>query len=516
MTVQTMSLAQVQSLQQHCKVAAALGDQTLRDLRALAGQLSELMVLPLIGAGGSHDCGMRLASQLGRDLLADWEADPTYQPRPSGLTPDLGRVSDAIYLGRGNSQQAVLDAIGIPDRSLWPAAAEMGEHFCAYRVLARLAREGLFDHAASLNYDCGGEAGMKAEGFSVNSTTTAGRSWNDHATVVADARAHDSPIQRGSFVFVKAHGCAEHYREEIARAPGCGAENEIIIRRVQLLNWRKDLWARDFLRLKVRNHVLLLVGFSGQDPVVYSEIDQVLNDVYSKTPPTGSPRVVVIDHKPDTSELLGLISTGLGGEGPDPDAVTSIATTNGTMTAAMMVLLAEMLALALADPLAAAGVNVPGAVDERLAMLVLAAPVMLRWSYLLRDAEPEQAFIQRINLQQAAERGYVPLRANTETTARAIASRIAVRSALGLSDLESTAEVLSNGGWVISPAQGTAWLPVGVGHEQLLAAAAPSGMLDHARRVLPHPAGLECVLVSDGLGGRQGISLDTGKEVAVP
>jgi hypothetical protein len=182
----------------------------------------------------------------------------------------------------------------------------------------------------------------------------------------------------------------------------------------------------------------------------------------------------------------------------------------------MMVLLAEMLALALADPLAAAGVSVPAAVDGRLAMLVLAAPVMLRWSYLLREVEPERAFIQRINLQEAAEHGYVPLRANTATTARAIASRIAVRGALGVGGIESTIEVLSNDGWVISPAQGTAWLPVGVGHEQLLSAAAPSGTLDHARRVLPRPAGLECVLVSDGPAGRQGISLDTGKEVAVP
>lgn len=516
MTVRTMDPAQVRSLQQHCEAATALGDQTLGDLRALVAQLSGLMVLPLIGAGGSHDCGMRLASQLGRDLLADWEADPTYDPRPSGVTADLGRVAEAIYLGRGNRQQAVLDAIGIPDRSLWPAADELDEHFCAYRVLARLAREGLFDHAASLNYDCGGEAGMKAEGFSVNSATAAGRSWNDHATVVADASAHDSPKQRGNFVFVKAHGCAEHYRNEISRAPNRGAENEIIIRRAQLLNWRKDLWAQDFLRLKARNHVLLLVGFSGQDPVIYSEIDQVLNDVYRNTTPNGKPRVVVIDYQPDTPELLGLISTGLGGEDPDPDAVTSITTTNGTTTAATMVLLAEMLALALADPLAAAGVSVPAAVDGRLAMLVLAAPVMLRWSYLLREAEPERAFIQRINLQQAAERGYVPLRANTETTARAIASRIAVRGALGVGDPESTVEVLSNGGWVISSAQGTAWLPVGVGHEQLLSAAAPSGTLDHARRVLSRPAGLECVLVSDGPAGRRGISVDTGKEVAVP
>jgi hypothetical protein len=131
---------------------------------------------------------------------------------------------------------------------------------------------------------------MKAEGFSVDSAT-AGRTWNEHATVVADASAHDSPKQRGNFVFVKAHGCAEHYRNEVARAPNCGAENEIIIRRAQLLNLRKDLWAQDFLRLNARNHVLLLVGFSGQDPVIYSEIDQALNDVYRNTTLIPNPRL---------------------------------------------------------------------------------------------------------------------------------------------------------------------------------------------------------------------------------
>jgi hypothetical protein len=52
MTVRTMDPAQVRSLQRHCAAAAALGDQTLQDLRALVGQLSALMVLPLINGLG--------------------------------------------------------------------------------------------------------------------------------------------------------------------------------------------------------------------------------------------------------------------------------------------------------------------------------------------------------------------------------------------------------------------------------------------------------------------------------
>jgi hypothetical protein len=50
---------------------------------------------------------------------------------------------------------------------------------------------------------------MKAEGFMLNSATTAGRVWKHPATVVANARAHDATTQRGELVFVETHGCAE-------------------------------------------------------------------------------------------------------------------------------------------------------------------------------------------------------------------------------------------------------------------------------------------------------------------
>jgi hypothetical protein len=66
MTVRTMDPAQVRSLQRHCEAAAALDDQTLRDLRALVGQLSGLMVLPLIGAGFLPACGDRVLVPVGR------------------------------------------------------------------------------------------------------------------------------------------------------------------------------------------------------------------------------------------------------------------------------------------------------------------------------------------------------------------------------------------------------------------------------------------------------------------
>jgi hypothetical protein len=170
----------------------------------------------------------------------------------------------------------------------------------------------------------------------------------------------------------------------------------------------------------------------------------------------------------------------------------------------------------LQDALSPAGVTLPGSLDARIAALVLAGPAMLRWSYLLRDAEPNRAFMQRINLQIADESGYVPLTADPTTTARALASRAALRRELGLPALEGPQEVLENDGWIVSASRGTAWLPVGLGHEQLAAACGPSGTLDHAKRVLARPGRLECILVSDGSSGRRGISVDTGEEVPVP
>jgi hypothetical protein len=60
---------------------------------------------------------------------------------------------------------AVVEALGLPDPALWPSADDIDPHFCSYRVLARLAREGVFEQAVTLNYDCAYEAGLKGEGF---------------------------------------------------------------------------------------------------------------------------------------------------------------------------------------------------------------------------------------------------------------------------------------------------------------------------------------------------------------
>jgi hypothetical protein len=160
------------------------------------------------------------------------------------------------------------------------------------------------------------------------------------------------------------------------------------------------------------------------------------------------------------------------------------------------------------------GVDLPDATDARIASLTVAAPSMLRWSYLVRRPATYE-YIQRINVQQAAEHGYVPLLADRDTTARAISTRMELRKAIGLTQPESTQDSLSDHGFLVDPAMATAYLPVGLDHEELIAACRPGGQIEQAKSALSHPRHLECVLVSDD-GRRRGVNIVTGNEVPVP
>lgn len=513
MTIRTHIPGQVRELQEHFDGAANLDSAVLEDLRALAAQLDGRSVLPLIGAGGSYDCGMPLARQIGEDMLRDYLANPGYAPHAAGIGPDLGDVAEAIYTSAG--QAAVVEALGLPDPGLWPSADDIDSHFCGYRVLARLARERVFEEAVTLNYDCGYEAGLRSEGFLLARGTIPGRQWRDHATLVPDPEANNSTLVPGSLVVRKIHGCAQHYRDEIARDPASHAEDRIVVRRGQLVNWRSDLWARDYLRAAARTNVLLLLGFSGQDAIIVGELSALLSDVYTAAPRVGEPRVVVIDYEPDTAPLRGLIDAGLGGAAATGGTVTQVKTAAATTTAALLVLLAETLAHHLAPRLVSAGIALEPDLDSRLAALTVAAPVMLRWSYLLRPPQ-QNHFLQRINLRDAAERGYVPLLADPGTTARALRSRAELRVALGFGAPETTREALGDHGFLVSATLGAAYLPTGLDFEALRGACRPGGELEQARDTLDWPNHLDCVIIADSPAGRRGVHLTTGMEVSVP
>lgn len=511
-SVRTLSPTQIRELQEHLDDAAELGEPAVEALRALAAQLDGCSVLPLIGAGGSYDCGMPLASQIGKDLLAYYNSDPRFEPRIAGLGDGMGEVAEAISIKAG--QRAVVDALGLSDPALWPDAASIAPHFCVYRVLARLAREGLFAEAITFNYDCHYESGLLGEGFLLGAGATPGPGFRDRATIIPDAVAAANPAIPGSLVLRKLHGCAQHYRDELAS----GAEHperQIIITDGQLVTWRGDHWARDYLRQAARENILLMIGCSGRDAVVVGELRDLLSDIYTQMPANGAPRVIAIDNEPETTALLGLIQAGLGGADAAPGAVTRVRTQPATTTAVMLALLTETLAHHLRPPLDTAALSLPDELDARMAALTIAAPVMLRWSYLLRGPQDDD-FNQRTNLHATAQAGYVPLLRAPPTTVRALRTRIELRAALGHTAPESTRDALANHAFITDPARGVAYLPCGVDLATLRGGARPGGELQMTRETLPWPRHLDCVLVTDDAVGRRGINLMTGQEVSVP
>lgn len=513
MAVRTHYPNQVRSLREHLDQAIGLEPQVLADLSTLAVQLGDCSVLPLVGAGGSYDCGLPLAGPLGADLLADYLANDAYRPHPAGLTADLGDVTEAIYGAAG--QAAVVEALGLPDHRLWPAATDVESHFCAYRPLARLAREHLFREAVSLNYDCGYEAALHTEGFMLGRNSVAGRHWQDHVTLIAKKSENDSVVTHGSLTVRKIHGCAAQYR--IDYPVDANAADRIVVRRSQLVNWRRDIWARDYLRGAARSSVVLLIGFAGQDPAVVGELEALLQDIYDDSPRTGIPRVVAIDFEPDTIRLRALINAGLGGVPLASNAVAQIRTASGTTSAALLVLLAHTIANdpELAREFVRVGYTLTrSSIESLMTDLVLTAPAMLRWSYVLRPPRPSH-YMQRVNV-TATEQSYVPLLTDVITTVQALKTRRDLRSALGVPQEEGFADALSADAFVVGASRGAAFMPTGLAFDALRGACRPGGELDHARTILPWPRYLDCILVSDDSSGRRGISLMTGQEVPVP
>jgi hypothetical protein len=514
MNVQTMNSEQVVPLEAHIAAASAVDATDVALLRKLAKQLHGKAVMPIVGAGCSYDCGMLLASEISKSLHAAYLADPGYAPHIADPEPGLGALTEAIAAKR--NQRAAVEAVGMQDSTRWPSAGEYKPHFCVYRVLARLSRERLLTNsmpnAMSFNYDCGWDAAFKAEGVMSSPFTVAGRVWPDHATIVTHAASNNSTDPQGRFVLVKAHGCAERYRSEVARDPKCRAEDEIVIRADQLLNWGKRGWSQAYFCDKAHKNILLLIGFSGQDPVIAGTLGEILTEIHANALPSGKPRVIVIDAEPNTARLQSLIAAGLGGGDLSSDAVAEIRVPeSATTTAVALILLAEALALDLEPTLAEVGWSIPDDMDVRLAALIVSAPVMQRWSYLLR-ASTENDLFQRANLQQA-ERGYVPLTTDPSSTLRALRTRVEVREALGQTEPESSLEALSDHAFIV--AGGCAFLPVGLNLSELTAACRPGGQIDQAKQILAHPEHLDCILVPYGIGGRRGIHIDTGAEVDV-
>jgi hypothetical protein len=508
MSIQVMDTSRQGTLLHHVEAIGKLDAATLDALVELARQLHNQPLLPILGAGASYDCGVRLAKELSRELFRDYQANPAYAEHDKTIREeDLAEVAEAIRV-KSNQVQVVKD-LGFPEEERWRPAAEMGEHFCVYCVLARLAKERLVRETIGFNYDCGAEAGLHAEGFT-DEESEEGNGFPTHARVVADAQADVELKMPGAFKLFKAHGCAVRYRE-VAISDAERAAEGIVVCKSQLDGWGDATsgWIHDSIQDRAKNHILLFVGFSAQDGRFSAKLRDVLQHVYEQLPPDGMPRVVAIDVYPEKSTIQNLIQVGLGGVEAE-DAVTQVRVSEGsTATAALLVLLTEILALEISSALTAASFDLPQSIDERIAALVAAAPTMARWSYALRSTG-EDDYIQRANLM--SQRGYVPLNESPRMTVRLIHARAEMRRRLGLSQSESSREALKNDGFVVH--QGVAYLPVGIDHKTLVATCPQGQELEKVRNALPHP-NLDCVLITGGGSELQGISLKTGEEAKV-
>jgi hypothetical protein len=507
MTIRVMEESRQRKLLAHIQAVNQLEQGERKALADLARQLLDKPVIPIVGAGASYDCGVRLAREIAEELLRDYKANPDYATHDQTLRKDdLAGIAEAIRVKA--DQIRVVHDLDFPDDRVWRPAEKMKDHFCVYCVLARLAREQFLTETIGFNYDCGAEAALKTEGFD-DGKAAQGKRFPDHARVIADARANAELKKDGAYKLYKAHGCAVRYRE-VAITDEKEAAEGIVVCRSQLDGWSQSAWIRASLQKLAQNHVILLVGFSAQDPKIADEMRAVLMEVYKNLPPDGTPRVVAIDKDPHQTPIESLIKAGLGEVPPRDGAVSKVRTGESTATAAMLVLMTEILALELDEALSSAGVDLPRELDERVAALAVSVPTMVRWSYALRSPA-EGEYIQRVNLM--SQGGYVPLNENREMTARLMQARAEMRCRMGLPAVESAEEALANDGFLVD--SGVAYLPVGIYYDSLVSTWSEGHELEKVRVALPHPRNVECILVSETGTRSRGIALATGEGVEI-
>ena len=457
---------------------------------------------------------MRLAGEIAAALHAECREDGSMSTAIGGVGErELGDIAEVIYKARSEDQQAVLEAVGLPEPDRWPATDEIDPHFCALRLLARAIREQPHLRTAfSFNYDCCGEAALEAEGFVRDDGTAKGARWPDHADFLCNQVQYQGPGGRSGFEFVKAHGCAEHYRNAWSAEESQAIAEQIVIRTEQVESWKGRAWASTAFQNQVQSSILLLIGFSGQDKATTETLKEVFEDIYSVGTGSGRPRLVVIDHEPDTAALEKLIAYGVGPGGATEGAVTKISTASSSTTAVLMTLVIEMIAFDLQESLEAIGHSLPSDHAERLALLGLAGPPMARWSFLL-DNSPDKTFIQRVNAAMHKHLYYVPLTQDTGVTARALKTRHDLRQRFGFTAAERPGALGDTDGFIIH--RGRAYMPVGLELEQLKEAYS-RGALEAAKDVLLWPRALSPVLVYGEGDDLHGVSIEKGRRVAVP
>ena len=205
--------------------AESFSAETWAAIEQLAGELKHRAVLPVIGAGGSFACGSEGAKALAEELFAKVESGEIKLANPptdlEHIRSDLGKMADAISIE--HSPNLVMESLGFRDERRWPTPLQLFAryeqetevHRCAYRVLARMAKERLFAESITFNYDCHYEGALLKEGFFSPRRATHQNRWPEFFTVVSDAASHASLAFRGEFVLNKVHGCVQTWRQRV-------------------------------------------------------------------------------------------------------------------------------------------------------------------------------------------------------------------------------------------------------------------------------------------------------------
>jgi len=515
------------------RAAIRVEEERWKELAKLAGELKYKALLPILGAGASYPCHVPLATELGSALVgavdagritvstppsdyAEWYGDPDADPPKRS---DLGRLADLICLD--NPVEVVLDELGLPDRSLWPPGEDLAKahesepHPCAYRILARMARERVIAETVTFNYDCHYEGALLKEGFQPTTRRRSRRQWPQRFDVVADARSNAQLIPRGEFVLNKVHGCVETWRRRRAEATDemgrKAADASIIIRWSQLLDWRGDLWAQDLFRDRARRHVLVLIGFAGADPVIHASLRAVLDEVKADADDSEA-RVRVIDLRPDTLALRLLVDAGRGAEAHN--LVEQISLAGSGLPETLLIILAELIKLSLGEEATARGrtAAIPDDPRDALLQLTVAAPPMMRWTAALLQSTESVVTGTAEAIDENRDDLYVPLTADPGRTLQLLQTERRLAAKLGVS--LQVDDPLLGMGFHRRIRDPRVFVPTGLAPEELKAVAADGTLRDLSRR-LATPRGLLPVAVATRDETLYAYAADTGQPVNI-
>jgi len=498
--------------------AETFAPETWAEIEQLARELKDRAVLPVIGAGGSFACGSEGAATLAEELYAKVANGGIKLDSPpediDRMRSDLGKMADAISLE--HSPTAVLENLGFRDEHRWPTPNQVFEryqleaepHRCVYRVLARMAKERLLAESISFNYDCHYEGALLKEGFFSPRRATHHNRWPEFFTVVADAESHASLAYRGEFVLNKVHGCVQTWRQRV-EIDEQQATSSIIIRWSQLLDWRDDRWARDLFHDRARRHILMLIGFSGLDPVIQSTLQAVMREVGLEQPKEGTARVRAIDVAPDTLTLRLLLRAG-GGD--DVGSVRALRVSED-LAATMLVLCASMVRSQLEDFARDHSRAACLSIDHGplLRRLAISGPAMLRWTWSIlahRFGSPGLT-----GLRERGDDYYIPLTADPLRTLEAFSIREELAARFGIAaELDAYTDA---GSFLTVTRAGKALMPLGLHDYEVAALADGSRDLPGLAIQLRSPSGEldRAVVGRDPARKLRAFSLETSAEI---